>query len=240
MPRHVLRLMMITRRFRSSDRRRPRPAALHGRCRTLTIDLAPGEVEAGEIAIVCNARGPCFVCGRPAECKDFLWARACGQALSCVRSRSAAVHPPRPRMGSTQIGSKSAWRARGAPKHSGFSDPVLLTVCPYRLIDLLTVPTPSIATGASRVNRFRSSIALSRHHQSPGDPRRAVRQRYSDNQARLSLHHPFEPCPLWRPFTRRPAHTCHRAKRAAAEDRADPFSRFLPSGFCRRKSFASV
>lgn len=135
----------------------------------------------------------CFVCGRPAECKDFLWARACGQALSCVRPHSAAVHPPRARMGSTQIGSKSAWRARGAPKHSGFSDPVLLTVCPYPLIDLLTLATPSIAISASFAYRFRSSITLSRHHQGPGDPRRAVRQRHGDNKARLSLHHLFEP-----------------------------------------------
>jgi hypothetical protein len=34
---------------------------------------------------------PVPVWGRPADCKYFLWARACGQELSCVRPRGAAA-----------------------------------------------------------------------------------------------------------------------------------------------------
>jgi hypothetical protein len=56
-------------------------------------------------------------------------------ASSCGSSHAAGLY------GSTRIGSKSAWRARSAPKHTGFPDPVSLTVCPYPWIGLLTSPT---------------------------------------------------------------------------------------------------
>jgi len=40
-----------------------------------------------------------IVCGRPVGCKGFFARiRQCGQALSCVRPRDAAVHLPRARM----------------------------------------------------------------------------------------------------------------------------------------------
>jgi hypothetical protein len=61
----------------------------------------------------------------------FRLGRGCGQALSCVRPRDAAVHTPRARMGSLRAGSKSALRARGAPIDAGFSGSVSLTVYPY-------------------------------------------------------------------------------------------------------------
>ncbi len=74
-----------------------------------------------------------------------------------------------------------------------FQTPVSMTVCPYPLIDLLTFSTTPNAIDASCANRARSLVDPTFRHQSPGDPRYAVRQRHRDDKAGLFLQHAFEP-----------------------------------------------
>ena len=100
-----------------------------------------------------------FVCGRPVGRKGFFFRlRQCGQALSCVRPHSAAVHTPRACMevrgsGPNRRGALEALRmtlVSPIPSH--------WTVCPYLWNGLLTSPTSPTVVGASSANRVKSLV----------------------------------------------------------------------------------
>ena len=103
----------------------------------------------------------------------------------CVRPHEAAVHTPRACMEIRRSGPNRRSALEALRITLVFPTPVSLTVCPYPLIDLITFSTTPNAIDASRANRARSLVDPTFRHQSPGDPRYAVRQRHRDDKAGL-------------------------------------------------------
>src|SRR6185437_2814487 len=107
-----------------------------------------------------------------------------------------------------RTGSKSAWRAQGAPIDAGFPDPVSLTACPYLSLDLLTSPTLPNLAAASRGDFARNSVDAAFGHEGPGDACCSIRQCHGGHERWLSCHHACEPRALWRSLAQGPPHDC--------------------------------
>ena len=118
-----------------------------------------------------------------------------GQVLSYVRPLMQPLLAAGP-YGVREIGSKSGKRAPSPPPFTGFSDPVLSTVCPYP-VSCVPVPdgffafrfSPLAAPSGGSTN----PVGLPSRAQRPDPPCRPVGERHRDHLLRLACQHRGQP-----------------------------------------------
>ena len=121
-----------------------------------------------------------------------------GQVLSYVRPLDAALVGRGPRMVFVRSDPNRTSGLPGPPPFTGFSDPVLSTVCPYPV--LASCPHFPDSFFAFRFSPFAARsggsanpVGLLFRGQRPDHPRRPVGEGHRDQHLRLTCQHPGQP-----------------------------------------------